>query len=309
MSAFLYRLGRSSARHPFRVLGLWLVAAIAVIALQGSAGGEFDNSDRVPGVESQHAADVLNDRFPSQGGQSARIVLHTDDGRLDDADHAADRRPGPRRSSPTGTTSPASPTRSRRESAAVSADGQTAYVDVTYAVDKLTATQLDDAMAVADDARAGGVQVELTGALAQLAQEDPSSELIGVGVAIIVLLIAFGSVVAMGLPIVTALMGIFVGAAGVGVLSAVHGRPRVLADPVHDDRPRRRHRLRAVHRHPAPPAPPRGHERRGRRRHRQRHRRPGRAVRRHHRRHRHPRPVPRRVAPFARSVLRLVPKS
>ena len=85
MSAFLYRLGRSSARHPFRVLGLWLVAAIAVMALQGSAGGEFDDSERVPGVESQHAADVLTDRFPSQGGQSARIVLHTDDGRLDDA--------------------------------------------------------------------------------------------------------------------------------------------------------------------------------------------------------------------------------
>src|SRR6185295_9622599 len=89
MSAFLYRLGRASARHPFRVLGLWLVAAIAVMALQGSAGGAFDNSERVPGVESQHAADVLNDRFPSQGGQSARIVLHTDDGRLDDAGHAA----------------------------------------------------------------------------------------------------------------------------------------------------------------------------------------------------------------------------
>ena len=202
MSAFLYRLGRSSARHPFRVLGLWLVAAIAVMALQGSAGGEFDNSERVPGVESQHAADVLNDRFPSQGGQSARIVLHTDDGRLDDADHAADRRAGPRRSSPAGTTSPASPTRSPPRPRAVSADGQTAYLDVTYALDKLTATQLDDAMAVTDDARAGGVQVELTGSLALLAQEDPSSELIGVGVAIIVLLVAFGSVVAMGLPIV-----------------------------------------------------------------------------------------------------------
>ena len=148
MSAFLFRLGRSSARHPFRVLGLWLVAAVAVVALQGSAGGQFDDSVRVPGVESQHAADVLNDRFPSQGGQSARIVLHTDDGRLDDADHTADRRPGPRSSSPAATTSPASPTRSPPQSAALSADGQTAYVDVAYALDKLTAAQLDDATAV-----------------------------------------------------------------------------------------------------------------------------------------------------------------
>src|SRR6476659_8395715 len=88
VSAYLYRLGRTCARHPFRVLGLWLVAAIAVLVLQGSAGGAFDNSKRVPGVESQHAADVLNDRFPSQGGLTARVVLHTDDGRLDDAEHA-----------------------------------------------------------------------------------------------------------------------------------------------------------------------------------------------------------------------------
>ena len=224
MSAFLYRLGRSSARHPFRVLGLWLVAAVAVVALQGAAGGEFDDSERVPGVESQHAADVLTDRFPSQGGQSARIVLHTDEAgsttpttapTIDEARAAARRGHGRRR-----RDRPVRP-----ESAALSDDGQTAYLDVAYAVDKLTATQLEDATAVADGARADGVQVELTGALALLAAEEPSSELIGVGVAIIVLLVAFGSVVAMGLPIGTALMGIFVGVAGVGVLSAVMDVP------------------------------------------------------------------------------------
>src|SRR3546814_19103571 len=80
-------------------------------------------------------------------------------------------------------------------------------------------------MAVTDTASADGLQVELTGALALLAQADPSSELIGVGVAIIVLLVAFGSVVAMGLPIATALFGIFVGAAGVGVLASVLAIP------------------------------------------------------------------------------------
>ena len=85
--------------------------------------------------------------------------------------------------------------------------------------------RLTAATAVAQRTRAGGVQVELTGPLAQLAQKPPASELIGVGIAILVLLLAFGSVVAMGLPIVTALMGIFVGAAAVGVLSAVTSVP------------------------------------------------------------------------------------
>ena len=224
MSAFLYRLGRNSARHPFRVLGIWLLIAVAVVALQGSAGGKFDNSERVPGVESQHAADVLNDRFPSQGGQSARIVLHTDAGRLDDAGHTTTvdqaRAQLATGHAVAGVTDPFAP-----HSAAVSADEKTAYIDVAYAVDKLTTTQLHDATAVAQRARAGGVQVELTGQLAQLEQKAPSSELIGVGIAIIVLLLAFGSVVAMGLPIVTALMGIFVGAAAVGVLSAVMDVP------------------------------------------------------------------------------------
>ncbi|MGD9705317.1 MAG: MMPL family transporter [Acidimicrobiia bacterium] len=206
------------------MLGLWLMAAVAVMALQGRAGGEFDNSERVPGVESQHAADVLDDRFPSQGGLSARIVLHTDDGRLDDADHLATveraRAQLGAGAAVAAVTDPFAP-----EAAAISADGQTGYIDVTYALDKLTATQLGDALAVTDAAGVDGVQVELTGALALLAQESPSSELIGVGVAIIVLLIAFGSVVAMGLPIATALLGIFVGAAGVGVLSAVMDIP------------------------------------------------------------------------------------
>src|SRR6478735_5022208 len=144
VSAFLYRLGRISARHPFRVLATWVVAAIAIVALQGAAGGQFDNSERVPGVESQHAADVLNDRFPSQGGLSARIVLHTDEGRLDDAAKVATvERARARLAGGTdvaGVTDPFA-----IETAAVSADGQTAYLDVTYAVDKLTATHLHDA--------------------------------------------------------------------------------------------------------------------------------------------------------------------
>src|SRR6185295_8976251 len=131
MSAFLFRLGRSSARHPFRVLGLWLVAAVAVVALQGVTGGQFDNSSSVPGVESQHAADVLNNRFPTRGGQSARIVLHTEEGRLDDTRHAAtvDRARAQLAAGEdvAGATDPFA-----AESAAVSADGRTAYLDVTY---------------------------------------------------------------------------------------------------------------------------------------------------------------------------------
>ena len=219
MSTFLYRLGRTSARHPFLVLGLWLVAALGVMALQGSVGGKFDNSERVPGVESQHAADVLHGQFPSQSGLTSRIVLHTDNGRLDDSMHAPTvTQVRVRLAEGTDVAGVSDPFAA--PSVAVSANGRTAYIDASYTVDKFSSTQLRDALAARGVARAGGVQVELTGPLAALTQSGPSSELIGVGVAVLVLLLAFGSVVAMGLPIITALLGIFVGAASVGVLAA-----------------------------------------------------------------------------------------
>ena len=224
MSAFLFRLGRTSARHPFRVLGAWILLAVAMVALQGAAGGEYNDSFRVPGVESQKAADILHDRFPAQAGQIARIVFHVDDGRLDStASRAAvesvrstlvDGR------DVAAVTDPFGP-----QPAALSADGQTAYVDVAYTVDKLTAEHLDDATAAAVAARDAGVETEFTGKLAELAADEPSSEVIGVVAAVIVLLIAFGSVVAMGLPIVTALAGLFVGATGVALLANVMDVP------------------------------------------------------------------------------------
>jgi len=219
MSAFLYRLGRNCARHPWRVLGVWLVAAVAIVALQGAAGGRYDNSIRVPGVESQRAADTLASRFPAQAGKTARIVFHTGAGRLADAGHktsieqARERLAAGRNVA--AVTDPFAP-----QSGAVSADGRTAYVDVAYTIDKFTKTELDDASAAAKISRAHGVETNFTGELAQVAEAAPASELIGIAVAIIVLLVAFGSVVAMGLPIFTAIMGVFVGAAGVGVLSA-----------------------------------------------------------------------------------------
>ncbi|CAA9242700.1 MAG: Integral membrane protein [uncultured Acidimicrobiales bacterium] len=219
MSALLFRLGRSSARHPLRVIGLWLVAAFAVVALQGATGGEFSDSFRVPGVESQRAVDVLKDRFPSQAGQSARIVFHADDGRVDDATH----RPivdGARAQLSSGQDVAAVTDPFEAGSEAVSADGRTTYVDVAYTADVLAAVHFEDASIAADAARSDGVQTDFTGTLAGLGAEGPSSEVIGVVAAIVVLLIAFGSVVAMGLPIATALAGLFVGAAGVGVLSA-----------------------------------------------------------------------------------------
>src|SRR5437879_5345888 len=121
--------------------------------LQGAAGGRYDNKIRIPGVEAQSAADVLTARFPTQSGKTARIVFHATGGRLDDATHKAALESGRERLASghnvTNVTDPFSP-----ESAAVSTDGTTGYVDVAYTVDKFTPTQLNDAKAAAAITRA-----------------------------------------------------------------------------------------------------------------------------------------------------------
>ncbi|HET9290600.1 MAG TPA: MMPL family transporter, partial [Actinomycetes bacterium] len=84
MSQFLYRLGRRTAAHPFRTIGVWVLVAVAVFAWQGAAGGDPVNDYRVPGVESQQASDTLADQFPDFAGASGRVVFHVEQGRIDD---------------------------------------------------------------------------------------------------------------------------------------------------------------------------------------------------------------------------------
>src|SRR5688572_29139504 len=84
MSDFLFRLGRLTARRPYRTLDVWLLIAVAVFSLNSSVGGEVANDFRVPGVEAQQARDLLKDRFPTQSGAAGQVVFHVPSGRLDE---------------------------------------------------------------------------------------------------------------------------------------------------------------------------------------------------------------------------------
>ena len=88
MSSFLERLGRSCARHPWRTIGAWVLLALIVGVGAANARG-FSESFTIPGTESQHATDLLHDRFPAQAGATAQVVLHSSNGVLTDARNAA----------------------------------------------------------------------------------------------------------------------------------------------------------------------------------------------------------------------------
>jgi putative drug exporter of the RND superfamily len=224
MSQFLYRLGRRCAAHPFRTMGAWLLAGAVVFALSGTIGGDPVNDYRVPGVESQHAFDTLTDRFPEFSGSSGRVVFHVDRGRIDDATHtraieAAVARLGEGAdvSVVTDPFDPAAPT--------VSPDGRTAFTTLQYDELTLQPRHYDAVVDAIAPTRAAGVQSEVSGEIANAAAEVQGQEAIGLAVAVVVLLLAFGSIIAAGVPLATALIGVALGMAGLGILAGFTSVP------------------------------------------------------------------------------------
>jgi RND superfamily putative drug exporter len=219
MSKLLYRLGHVAVRRRRSVLAVWVALLVGVGVLAGSVGGETSDEFSVPGTESQRAMDLLQARFPSHSGSAARVVFASGDGsaltdvanrRIID-DTLADMAEAP------GVVGVASPF----DTGTLSPDGAVAFADVHYAE---TAMEVDpddvEALtATAGPARAAGLVVEFGGEVQQHEEVGHTSELVGLAVAVIVLLFSFGSVVAMGLPLASALIGVGIGLSGITVLA------------------------------------------------------------------------------------------
>ncbi len=213
----LASLGRAVARHPWRAIAAWVAAAVVIVAAGVTIGGSYVDEFTIPDSDSQKALDLLEERFRARAGDSATLVFAAEDGRLDSG---ADRRTVTRAlaaaASVSGVQSVGTPF--EREGGNVSTDGGVAYADVQFSetassvpkenVDRLEA----DVLAAVEGS---GVQAEFTGAVIQ-AQETPetgTSELLGLLAAMVILVVVFGSVVAMGLPILLALLSVGLGMA------------------------------------------------------------------------------------------------
>jgi RND superfamily putative drug exporter len=226
MSKALYRMGKMAASHPVRTIGVWLVIAVAVIGLKGTFGGSPTDNFRIPGVESQRANDLLKERFPSQAGAQGTLVFHVKEGTLT---------AGPARA---GIASTLAATAAAPHVAAVSdpfdargptvsADGRTAFARVQYDITHLGKSTYSDVQSAATAARGAGVQVEVDSTIAKAGEKIQGQEKFGLLVAMVVLLVAFGSVIAMGIPIGSALFGIVIGLCGVGLLAGAVDVPTV----------------------------------------------------------------------------------
>ena len=216
-ASLFQRWGAFVARRKWPVAAAGAITLAALVALTALFGGSYETKFSLPGTESQKASSLLADRFPAQGAKSATIVFRSGSainelqtqqritGILDQAAQLPD---------VLAVSSPFT------QSGSISADGQTAFATVSYPdTDIKSGNQL---VTLIENSSGNGLIVEAGGPVIEDTERGGlgSTELIGIVAAAIILLIAFGSIVAMGVPIVTALFGLGGAIAGLGVLAS-----------------------------------------------------------------------------------------
>ncbi|MDX3129048.1 MMPL family transporter [Streptomyces europaeiscabiei] len=233
----LRRLGEWCARHFVIVIVAWLVALAALQVLNRAYGGDYSDDFDLPGVQSTQGLDVLKKHDPAAGGYSSQIVLHDKDKALTSlgsqmSDTVGDLQKLPHvLSVQNPLTAPSTqPSQSSSQSqqpnvGPLSSDQKTAYITIRFDVQPSTLgdAYLDGVDDSVQPLRSAGAEVEYGGPLGELARPAPDdrvSELIGFAVAIVVLLVGFGSVIAAGLPLVTALLSAIGGLACLGLLAS-----------------------------------------------------------------------------------------
>jgi RND superfamily putative drug exporter len=224
MARFLDRLGRFAARRH------WLVLAASALAVAGAVvggrvwGGPTVDVFTIPGAQSQAAADLLEDQFPSQAGDTANVVFQASSGKVtDSADATAVSSTQTALAALADVTTVTGPATADVGPAFVSKDGTIGYIQVHY--DKSSAalgdSTFDDLETAAQPLVDAGLRVEYGGPVVDYGNrlQAGSTEGVGVAVAVVVLLVAFGSVVAMTLPMVTSFIGLAVALSAITVIA------------------------------------------------------------------------------------------
>ncbi|GAA3768077.1 MMPL family transporter [Plantactinospora mayteni] len=222
MASLLYRLGRFSFHRRWLVTAAWLAVLMAALVGALTLSGPTQETFSIPGTPAQKAVDLLAGRFPqaSADGVTARVVFAAPGGeKLSDPAYqraigtaVAELKQAPQVASVNDPFT----------SGTINQAGTIGFTQATYTAnaDDLTDAARDTLTAVAARARASGLSVEIGGNALDSSPNFGVGEIIGVVVAAVVLIITFGSLIAAGLPLLTALLGIGI---GIGAIVTVSG--------------------------------------------------------------------------------------
>jgi putative drug exporter of the RND superfamily len=231
VTGVLYRLAQFCVRRRFVVLGVWLVVAIALVAVSHRLGDNTNDNLSLPGTDSQHATDTLAKSFSDQANGTSPIVLHASSGKLTDSKYssavneaATDVAKAPNVASVINPLTP-------QGASSLSKDQSTGYLSVTLSVSpgSLSVGDVQRIVDAANPAKKAGLEVETAGQLGQKISKTSteSSELIGIIAAMVILTLTFGTAVAMLLPILTAILGLLSTLAIIRMLGHVATVPTV----------------------------------------------------------------------------------
>jgi RND superfamily putative drug exporter len=224
VATLLYRLGRFSYRHAWRVIGVWVLVLVGILGGSVALGGQTSESFNIPGTESQNALDRLEAVFPSVAGASVQVVAVAPDGAtVDEAEYTqAIEQTVAEIEGIDGVASVISPF-SEYAGKAIADDESMAIIKVQFdgAATDVTEKTLDELTATADIGEDAGMVVEFGG---QVFQDNTFgitvTEVFGVLFAGVVLFITFGSLVAAGMPLLSALVGVGIAIGGISAYSA-----------------------------------------------------------------------------------------
>jgi RND superfamily putative drug exporter len=229
----MLRLTRWTMAHRRTVVTLWITLAVGLLAASQAIGTRTANNFSLPGTSSQRALDLLKTRFPAHAGDSDQIVFQARTGTV--TAPAVERAVVPMLAKistlphVTAVVSPYTP-----GVHAISKDGTIAFATVSFneLAAQLPTAAINKVISTAEGARSPTLQVELGGQAIEQAQRTSLGFATAVGLlaAIVILLIAFGSFAAMGLPIVSALLGLGMGLGLVGLASRVVSMANVASE-------------------------------------------------------------------------------
>jgi RND superfamily putative drug exporter len=221
MARLLFRLGSFSHRRRLAVILVWLVALLGGGVGAATLAGETSSTFSIPGQESTTALERITETFGSGGGgATARVVVQAPVGQTltTPANATAVTSLVTDLAGLTGVSAASDPL--DPAAPAVNADQTTAYSTVTYTAPAgdVTAEQQDALLAAVDEARDGGLTVEVTGEAAQATPHAGGvGEAIGILLALVILAVTYGSLVVAGMNLLTAVVGVGIGIMGITV--------------------------------------------------------------------------------------------
>ena len=231
MARLLHRLGSFCARRRLLVIAVWALLVIGIGATVSAVGAQTNNDLSLPGTDSQEAKDLLADRFPPQQNGVNPIVFDVDTGTLTDDDHrqAVTASVKAMREVP-HVYSVTNPTSSSGQTAGLLAkDQQTAFAPVLLDIGSgdLTEAEAQRVLDATEPAQRAGITVAAGGSIGSTLSTEgtETSEVVGIVAAMVILSLVLGSLVAMGLPIVTAVVGLGVALSVVGLVGHAVGIP------------------------------------------------------------------------------------